>query len=145
MMHCFLYWAQFINASEHATPFEWLCIWNSIDFHKTASEQTQISEISNINSSTTSDPTRFSVISNVNCLRRPASLLKNIHLTLHILSLTPAFLFWLGICEGQFHIGIGFFFSEISWTFSFLNPRLFFLLHKTSIHARVNLWLTYYL
>ncbi len=53
---------------------------------------------------------------------------KNILFTLHILSLTPASLLWFGICEGQFH-GIGFFFSEKVWTFSFLNPKLFFLLH----------------
>jgi len=35
-------------------PFEWLCIWISTDFHKTASKQTRISEISDVNSSTTS-------------------------------------------------------------------------------------------
>ncbi len=65
-MHCFLYWAQFINATKHTTPFEWLHIWISTDFHKTASKQTRISEISNINSSTTSYWTQFSVISNIN-------------------------------------------------------------------------------
>ncbi len=53
-IHCFLYWAQFINATKHAMPFEWLGIWISTNFHQTASKQTQISEISNVNSSTTS-------------------------------------------------------------------------------------------
>ncbi len=65
-MHCFLYWAQFINATKHAMPFKWLHIWISTNFHKTVLKQTQISEISNINSSTLSYWTWFSVISNIN-------------------------------------------------------------------------------